>query len=176
MLAPTELPSAILPNVVPRATNKLITYSRVAAIVNLGTSWLRYSLVFLLLLFGIYKFFQFEAEGVAPFIASSPFMAWTINVFGTRGISFILGSFEITAAVLIASRRFAPKLSMAGSLLAALMFFTTLSFLFSTPGALVPGDTAGNFLIKDIVLFGAALHTAGEAGRASLDASHSLTR
>jgi len=53
------------------------------------------------------------------------------------------------------------------------MFFTTLSFLFSTPGVIesslgFPALSAvpGQFLIKDVVLLGAALWTTGEALRA----------
>jgi uncharacterized membrane protein YkgB len=60
--------------------------------------------------------------------------------------------------------------SALGGGLAAVMFLTTLTFLFSTPGwepslggfpalSVVPGQ----FLIKDIVLLGAALWSLGEA-------------
>jgi uncharacterized membrane protein YkgB len=55
------------------------------------------------------------------------------------------------------------------------MFAITLSFLLTTPGswALVDGmfvpAGAGNFLIKDLFLFSAALWTAGEAIAATLD-------
>jgi reactive chlorine resistance protein C len=50
------------------------------------------------------------------------------------------------------------------------MFLTTLSFLLTTPGweSSLGGFPAlstspGQFLIKDVVLLGVALHTAGEA-------------
>ena len=43
------------------------------------------------------------------------------------------------------------------------MFLVTLSFLFTTPGVLDPQNPAGGFLIKDLILLGAALYTAGEA-------------
>jgi len=52
------------------------------------------------------------------------------------------------------------------------MFLTTLSFLLSTPGVIetslgFPALSAmpGQFLIKDVVLLGAALWTVGEALR-----------
>jgi uncharacterized membrane protein YkgB len=50
------------------------------------------------------------------------------------------------------------------------MFMTTLTFLFTTPGVIEPSlgfpalsAVPGQFLIKDAVLLGAALWTAGEA-------------
>ena len=53
------------------------------------------------------------------------------------------------------------------------MFLTTLTFLFSTPGVIEPSlgfpalsALPGQFLIKDVVLLGAALWTTGEALRA----------
>ena len=50
-----------------------------------------------------------------------------------------------------------------GSLLAAGTFLVTLSFLASTPGVLAPTNPFGGFLMKDIMLLGAALYTAAEA-------------
>jgi reactive chlorine resistance protein C len=39
----------------------------------------------------------------------------------------------------------------------------TLSFLITTPGALSPTSPLGGFLLKDVILLGAALYTAAEA-------------
>ncbi|MEJ7733156.1 MAG: DUF417 family protein [Polyangiaceae bacterium] len=50
-----------------------------------------------------------------------------------------------------------------GSLLAAGTFLVTLSFLVTTPGAFSPENPMGGFLMKDLILLGAALFTAGEA-------------
>jgi uncharacterized membrane protein YkgB len=57
-----------------------------------------------------------------------------------------------------------------GSGLAAGMFLTTLTFLITRPGwepslggCPVLSGPVGQFLIKDVVLFGAALYTSGEA-------------
>jgi uncharacterized membrane protein YkgB len=73
--------------------------------------------------------------------------------------------------------------SAAGSGLAAGMFLTTLSFLVTTPGwepsqGGFPALSAmpGQFLLKDVVLFGVALFSAGEAleaARPHQGASHS---
>ena len=95
---------------------------------TVGTGVLRYGLVFLLLLFGAFKFFAFEAEGVKPLLAHSPFMSWLLLLTGTRGASDFLGVFEITTGLAIASRRLAPRVSAVGSLAASFMFVITLSF------------------------------------------------
>jgi uncharacterized membrane protein YkgB len=70
---------------------------------------------------------------------------------------------ELVAALLICTRRWAPRLSAAGSLIAAGTFLVTLSFLITTPGVLAPTNPFGGFLMKDIMLLGAALYTAAEA-------------
>lgn len=76
----------------------------------------------------------------------------------------VIGSMKL---ILIALRSFSPKASAAGSLAGNLHFLTTLSFLVTTPGALSPGSDIGGFLMKDLVLLGAAIYTAGEALLAS---------
>jgi reactive chlorine resistance protein C len=132
-----------------------------------GLGVLRYGLVFLLLLWGGFKFFDFEARAIQPLIEHSPFLAWLYPVLGLRGTSALIGVFEVTAAALIAIRRWSPRLSGYGSLMAAGTFVVTLSFLFTTPGALSPTSPVSGFLLKDILLFGAALFTAAEALRAA---------
>jgi uncharacterized membrane protein YkgB len=89
---------------------------------------------------------------------------WTVRQFSVG-----LGVVEVAIALLIAARRWSPKASAIGSALAVLMFLTTLSFLFSTPGwepsLGFPALSAlpGQFLLKDVVLLGAALWSLGEA-------------
>ena len=48
-------------------------------------------------------------------------------------------------------------------LVCLLLFWGGLKFLFSTPGVLDPMSPAFGFLVKDLILLGAALYTAGEA-------------
>jgi uncharacterized membrane protein YkgB len=139
-----------------------------------GGAVLRYGLVALILFFGAFKFTAAEANGIQPLIANSPFLSWLYSVGSLRGVSNGFGTIEIALALLIASRRFSPRLSTIGSLGAVAMFATTLSFLFSTPGiwVSVPGfplpvtNETGAFLVKDIFLLGAALWSAAESLRA----------
>ena len=134
---------------------------------SIGTGVLRYGLVFLLVVIGSMKFFGFEAKGIQPLVAHSPLLSWMYRILSVQGVSDFFGLFEITTGVLIALRRFSPKASAIGSLAGIVIFLTTLSFLFTTPGALAPGSDVGGFLMKDIVLLGAAVLTAGEALHAS---------
>jgi len=153
---------------------RLAHSSTVERLDAVGGAVLRYGLVAIVLFFGAFKFTAAEASGIQPLIANSPFLSWLYSVGSLRGVSDGIGSIEIALALLIASRRFSPRLSAIGSLGAVVMFATTLSFLFSTPGiwVSVPGfplpvtNETGAFLIKDIFLLGAALWSAAESLRA----------
>jgi uncharacterized membrane protein YkgB len=133
---------------------------RIGAI-GLGVS--RYGLAFLLVLIGGYKFFAFEAEGIRPLVGSSPFLAWLYDAFDVQTAAALIGTFEVAVGALIGTRRWAPRVSGYASLAASTMFLVTLSFLVTTPGALLPTSPFQQFLLKDLVLLGAALFTAAEA-------------
>ncbi len=141
--------------------------SRISRAEDLGTGVLRYGVVFLLVVIGAAKFFAFEAAGVKPLIEHSPLLSWMLGAFGVQGASDVIGTAEVLTGLAIASRRIAPRLSALGSAAGVLTFLTTLSFLFSTPGALSLKHPAGAFLMKDIVLLGACIVTAAEAFRAA---------
>jgi uncharacterized membrane protein YkgB len=141
--------------------------ARIARIEAIGTGVLRYGIVFLLVVIGAAKYFAFEAEAIEPLVENSPLLSWMLGVFGLQGTSSIIGTAEIAIGLAIASRPLAPTLSAIGSAAGALTFLVTLSFLFSTPGALSLKHPAGGFLVKDVVLLGACIATAGEALRAA---------
>jgi uncharacterized membrane protein YkgB len=136
-----------------------------------GTHATRYGLVVVLLWIGAMKFTAYEAEGVQPLVANSPLMGWVYGLLSVTAFSALLGVIEIGVGLLIALRPVWPAVSAAGSGLAAGMFVTTLTFLVTTPGVWetslggFPALSAvpGQFLLKDVVLLGAALWTAGEA-------------
>ena len=136
---------------------------RVARLEQVGFGVLRYGIVFLLVVIGAAKFFAFEAEGIRPLVENSPFLSWLPRVLGVQGASDVIGTIEIVVGLAIATRPVAPRLSAVGSLAGAGTFLTTLSFLFSTPGALSLKHPAGAFLMKDVMLLGACLATAAEA-------------
>ncbi len=137
-----------------------------------GAAAVRYGLALVLLWIGAMKFTAYEAQGIRPFVENSPLFSWAYGVFGIQGFSNLLGVVEIAIGLMIASRPVAPKVSAVGGLLAAGMFLSTLSFLLTTPAAWLDGgflalSVPGQFLIKDVVLLGAALWTAAEAWKAA---------
>lgn len=136
---------------------------------RIGVEVIRYGLALILVWIGATKFAVYEAEAIAPLVSSSPLMSWLYNFLSVPGLSAVLGVVEITLGVLIAARSLAPKLSAFGSIGAIGMFLVTLSFMLTTPGVWQPGygfpflGSAGSFLVKDLLLLGAAIWTAGEA-------------
>ena len=142
----------------------------ISGITGLGHRVLRYGLALVIGWIGMMKFTGYEAQGIEPLVAHSPFMGWMYHILTVRQFSDGLGVVEVGIAILIALRPWSRKASAIGSALAVLMFLTTLSFLFSTPGweATLGGFPAlsgavGQFLIKDVVLLGAAVWSLGEA-------------
>jgi uncharacterized membrane protein YkgB len=133
--------------------------SRAHRIEAAGAAIVRWSIVLLLLFFGALKWTAAEADAIAPFIVNSPLLRWVGLVFERQGASEFIGVLELSIAVLIALRRWAPRLAMVGGFLGTVMFLTTLSFIVTTPGI---GDGVA-FLMKDLTLLGGALWTAGES-------------
>lgn len=136
---------------------------------SLGILVTRYGLAIVMIWIGAMKFTSYEAEGIQPLVANSPLMSWLYDLMSVQGFSNLLGTVEIVVGLMIALRPISAKVSAIGSLATVPMFLGTLSFIFSTPGwestlgfpalSVVPGQ----FLLKDVVLLGAALVTAGEA-------------
>ncbi|CAN5305684.1 DUF417 family protein [soil metagenome] len=141
---------------------------------NIGANVIRYGLVIILLVVGALKFTAYEAEAIQGLVANSPLMSWAYSVFSIRSFAALLGVVEIVLGILIATRPFAPKVSAIGSIGAIFMFLITLSFVLTTPGVWqagygfpFPSPMPGQFLLKDLLLLGAAIWTAGEALRAA---------
>src|SRR4051812_943217 len=137
---------------------------------SIGMHIARYGLAIVLLWIGGVMFTPYQAEGIRPLVANSPLMSWAYGVMSVGGFSSLLGVVEIAIGVLIALRPVWPMGSAVGSGLASGMFLTTLSFLLTTPGwepslGGFPALSAmpGQFLLKDVVLLGASLLTAGES-------------
>ena len=150
------------------ATQRVLDRINVQAI---GGAVIRYGLVGVIGWIGLMKFTRVEAEAIWPLVQHSPLMSWAAAALGVRTFSNLVGVAEVTIAVLIALRPVAAPASALGSALAVGMFATTLSFLLTTPGvweASLGGFPAisvlpGQFLLKDVVLLGAALWSLGES-------------
>ncbi len=128
-----------------------------------GTAILRYGLVFFLIGGGLTKFTQAEALTIQPWVGHSPFLGWLYAVTSVQGASNVIGVIELLLGVLLAIRHWWPRLSAIGSLGACVQFVITFSFLFTTPDL---SPDAQGFLMKDLILFGAAAWTAADALRA----------
>ena len=143
----------------------------VAGLDNAGKIAVRYGIVVVFIWIGALKFVPYEADGIVPFVANSPFMSAFynhpeqykkhINPEGvlipanrewhqgnnTYGFSYGLGAFLIIVGLMVALYRVAPLPSMIASILVFLMTLGTLSFLVTTPESWVPhlGDQQFGF-------------------------------
>ncbi len=131
---------------------------------------LRYGLALIFLWIGGMKFTAYEAQGIRPVAENSPLMSWLLAVLSTQAFSNLLGVVEIATGVLLALRPLSALAAAIGSGMAIATFLTTLSFLFTTPGwerslGGFPALSAlpGQFLLKDVVLLGAAVWSLREA-------------
>jgi uncharacterized membrane protein YkgB len=157
-----------------RRGSKLAEIGKISTIDTIATILGRYGLVIVIGWIGALKFTNYEAHGIQPLVAHSPFMSWLYHIFPVETFSALLGVLELTAAVLLAIKPLSPKLSIVGSLLAILLFVSTVSFLFTTPGV---GESAGGgfpalsmlgqFLLKDIALLGLSFWTLADSIRAA---------
>jgi len=130
----------------------------------------RYALVIVIAWFGAMKFTYYESHGIAPLIANSPFESWIFNVMSISNFGRMLGTIELTAAVLLALKPWFPKAAVVGGTFAVLFFLNTLSFMATTPG--IGEETAdgfpvlsanGQFLMKDIALLGLSIWLLADA-------------
>lgn len=137
---------------------------------KLGILLLRAAILIIFLWIGGLKFWNYEAEGIVPFVANSPFMnffyekqapeykgykmkegeynpekqAWHASN-NTYGFSHGLGILIMGIGILVFAGAFAPKVGLVGSLLAIIMTIGTLSFLITTPEVWVPDLGSGEW-------------------------------
>jgi uncharacterized membrane protein YkgB len=141
---------------------------------GLAGHFARYGLVAVIGWIGLMKFTSFEAYGIEPLVANSPLMSWLYGIFSVTTFSALLGVVEVAAAVLLAVKPWAPRLSAIGSVIAIGLFVATITFLFTTPGVFEASQggfpmlsTSGQFLIKDVALLGISLWTLTDALRSA---------
>ena len=130
-----------------------------AAAYYLGTA----SLALVLVWFGVFKFTPTEAAGIGGLVKHSPLLGWLYQWLSVAATARLIGVVEIGAGLALLAGWFWAPAGVAGGGVASLIFFTTSTFLLSTPGAFarvdgmwVPGET-GSFLIKDLGLLAVAL-------------------
>ena len=135
----------------------------------LATDWdyhlLRASMVIIFLFFGYQKWWEYEAERLVPFISNGPLISWLYPVFGMRGASWFLGTFEWIFGALLFAGFWDKRLGILGAAGSAVTFFTTVTIIPFMPDgwdASAGGFPAmtGNvpFLMKDVVLLAVSLY------------------
>ena len=124
---------------------------------------IRMGLVVVLVWIGSLKAFHYEAEGIVPFVANSPFMSFAYHQptgkyrqhmnregelipanrewherNGTYPFAYGLGAVIVAYGLMIALHPWLPQVAAVGSVLVSVMSLVTLSFLVTTPECWVP--------------------------------------
>jgi uncharacterized membrane protein YkgB len=127
--------------------------------------FVRASMVFIFLMFGYQKWFEYEAETLIPFIKNGPLIFWLHSVFGIRGASTLLGVSEWLFAALLFWGFWNKKSGILGALGCCFAMIGTVTIIPFMPdgwAASAGGFPAmqGNvaFLMKDLVLLAASFY------------------
>jgi uncharacterized membrane protein YkgB len=138
---------------------------------RLGVAVTRFGLIVVLLWIGGLKAFRYEADGIVPFVANSPFMSFFYADPGhyknhknpegalvsenqswheanhTYEFAYGLGTVIVLYGLLLCLHPWLPQVAAVGSFLIFVMSFVTLSFLITTPECWVPalGDAQHGF-------------------------------
>jgi reactive chlorine resistance protein C len=127
-----------------------------------------YGVAIILIWIGIFKFTPTEAKAIKPLVENSPLMRWMYNYMSELNVSKLIGILEIITGVLLASYPISAKMGLVGGIMSSLTFLTTLSFLFTTPGAIQKIDgiwLPDAFILKDIMALGISIYITALAAR-----------
>jgi uncharacterized membrane protein YkgB len=140
--------------------NSILSF--IASLDRFGKKAIRFGIVVVFLWIGGLKFFTYEADGIVPFVANSPFLSFFYHhpadykkhankegeliesnhqwqeTNNTYIFSKVLGIFLIALAILVSLYRIFPLASSVASMLILFMTIGTLSFLLTTPESWVP--------------------------------------
>ena len=149
---------------------------------DLDYRFARASMVIIFLFFGYQKWFQYEAQGLIPYISHGPLIFWMYPVFGIRGATWFLGVSEwLFGALLFWGfwNRKAGILGALGSCFTFLVTFTIIPFFPEGWAASAGGFPAMTehvaFLMKDLALLAVSFYLLREdVKRVSLPATQSL--
>lgn len=137
---------------------------------GLGMAFMRIAILVIFVWIGGLKFFKYEAEGIVPFVANSPFMSFFYSNDApeyknyklmegqadelknqwhednnTYAFSRGLGILIVSIGVLVFLGFFSPSLGMIGEVLCIIMTIGTLSFLVTTPEVWVQNLGSGEY-------------------------------
>jgi uncharacterized membrane protein YkgB len=137
---------------------------------KLGANFIRVAILIIFVWIGGLKFWNYEAEGIVPFVANSPFMSFFYTqkapdykqyklkegefdqkkfewhqANNTYGYSHLLGVVIMSIGILAFLGMFSPKVGMIGAFLVIFMMIGTLSFLVTTPEVWVQNLGSGEY-------------------------------
>ena len=72
---------------------------------DLDYHFIRAVMVVVFFFFGYQKWFQYEAQGLIPYISHGPLIFWMYPVFGVRGATYFLGVAEWRREIAQGERR-----------------------------------------------------------------------
>lgn len=135
-----------------------------------GMNLMRVAILIIFVWIGGLKFWNYEAEGIVPFVANSPFMSFFYSKNApeykdfklkegewneakqqwhrennTYGFSKGLGVLIMGIGILVFLGIFSPKIGVIGAVLCIIMTLGTLSFLVTTPEVWVPDLGSGEY-------------------------------
>lgn len=144
----------------------LLTFT--SGLKSFGIKFIRVAILVVFVWIGGLKYFHYEADGIVPFVANSPFMSFFYNKAApeykeyklkegefnevkhqwhmennTYGFSHGLGILIMAIGILTFLGIFSPQIGLAGAALAVIMTLGTLSFLVTTPEVWVPDLGSG---------------------------------
>lgn len=144
----------------------LLTFT--SGLKSFGIKFIRVAILVVFVWIGGLKYFHYEADGIVPFVANSPFMSFFYNKAApeykeyklkegefnevkhqwhmennTYGFSHGLGILIMAIGILTFWGIFSPQIGLAGAALAVIMTLGTLSFLVTTPEVWVPDLGSG---------------------------------
>ena len=144
----------------------LLTFA--ANLKSVGLNLIRVAILIVFVWIGGLKFAHYEADGIVPFVANSPFMSFFYakeapeykeykNKEGelvlknrawhesnrTYTFSYGVGCLIMSIGILVFLGMFSPKIGIFGELLCIIMTIGTLSFLITTPECWVPDLGSG---------------------------------
>ncbi len=146
-------------------------YQGAARMDRVGIAVTRVGLIVVLVWIGGLKVARYEADGIVPFVANSPFMSFFYTdpkgyakhknpegklvpenrqwheTNGTYPFALGLGAVIVLYGLMISLHPWLPQVATLGSFLVFIMSFVTLSFLITTPECWVPalGDSTHGF-------------------------------
>lgn len=144
----------------------LLTFT--SGLKSFGIKFIRVAILVVFVWIGGLKYFHYEADGIVPFVANSPFMSFFYNKAApeykeyklkegefnevkhqwhmennTYGFSHGLGILIMAIGILTFLGIFSSQIGLAGAALAVIMTLGTLSFLVTTPEVWVPDLGSG---------------------------------